>query len=46
MGFIPLWQELVILIVLTGLFFVLAKTSLAKMENLGKKEGRLTLKWQ
>ena len=46
MGFIPLWQELVILILLAGLFFLLAKYSLARMENLGKKEGRLTLKWQ
>lgn len=46
MGFIPLWQELVILIILTGAFFVLAKKSLAHMEKMGKREGRLTLKWQ
>ena len=46
MGFLPLWIELVVLVLLTGLFFGLAKVSLAKMENLGKKEGRLTLKWQ
>jgi ABC-2 type transport system permease protein len=46
MGFIPLWQELIILILLAGFFFLLAKYSLARMENLGKKEGRLTLKWQ
>jgi len=45
-GFLPIWLELVILIFLAGLFFLFAKYSLAKMEDLGKKEGRLTLKWQ
>jgi ABC-2 type transport system permease protein len=46
MGFFPLWIELAVLIILTGLFIMLARLALAKMEDLGKKEGRLTLRWQ
>ena len=45
-GFLPLWIELLILIFLSGLFLMLAKHSLAYMENLGKREGRLTMRWQ
>jgi ABC-2 type transport system permease protein len=45
-GFLPLWLELVILMMLSVLFMVLAKYSLAYMETLGKREGRLTMRWQ
>ncbi len=45
-GLLPLWVELVVLVILTGVFLVLARFSLNYMENLAKKEGRLTLKWQ
>jgi ABC-2 type transport system permease protein len=45
-GFIPVWQELTILVGLSVLFLVLAKYSLQHMENLGKREGRLTMRWQ
>ena len=46
LGLLPLWVELVVLIILTLVFLFLARRSLAFMENLAKKEGRLTLKWQ
>jgi len=45
-GFIPVWQELIILVGLSVLFMILAKYSLRYMENLGKREGRLTMRWQ
>ncbi|MDD4307693.1 MAG: ABC transporter permease [Thermoplasmata archaeon] len=45
-GFLPLWLELAILVALSVLFLFLAKYSLAYMENLGKREGRLTMRWQ
>ncbi|MBI5001370.1 MAG: ABC transporter permease [Euryarchaeota archaeon] len=45
-GFLPVWMELVVLIVLSLVFIVLAKYMLAYMEKLGKREGRLTMRWQ
>jgi len=45
-GFLPLWLELAILMMLSVLFLVLAKYCLEYMENLGKREGRLTMRWQ
>jgi len=45
-AFLPLWTEILILSVLSVLFLWLANLSLLKMETLGKKEGRLTLRWQ
>ena len=45
-GFLPLWVELLALMALSVIFMVLAKLSLDYMENLGKKEGRLTMRWQ
>ncbi|MCK5038749.1 MAG: ABC transporter permease [Thermoplasmata archaeon] len=45
-GFLPLWIELLCLIILSVVFLILAKYSLSYMENLAKREGRLTLKWQ
>jgi ABC-2 type transport system permease protein len=45
-GLMPVAWELAILVVLALGFLVLAKVSLGYMEELGKKEGRLTLRWQ
>ncbi len=45
-GFIPPVYELAVLILLSGIFLVLAHHFLNYMENLAKKEGRLTLRWQ
>lgn len=46
MGLLPVSWELVGLALLTVVYFVLALKALAKMEDLAKKAGRLTLKWQ
>jgi ABC-2 type transport system permease protein len=43
-GFLPLPWIPVVLVVLLALFLYLAHRSLAFMENLGKREGRLTLR--
>ncbi len=40
------WLHIVALIAFTAILFPLAKRSLNYMESLGKKEGRLTLRWQ
>jgi ABC-2 type transport system permease protein len=45
-AFLPVTTELAILSVLCVVFMILAKYSLAFMENLGKSTGRLTLRWQ
>jgi ABC-2 type transport system permease protein len=45
-AFLPLDQEIVILSVLSIAFLFLAQKALDYMENLAKKEGRLTLRWQ
>ncbi len=45
-GFLPLWVELLALMALSVVFMILAKLSLDYMEKLGKKEGRLTMRWQ
>ncbi len=45
-GFLPLWVELVCLVILSAMFLILAKLSLDYMEKLGKREGRLTMRWQ
>jgi ABC-2 type transport system permease protein len=45
-GFLPVDLEIVILAVLAVVFFFLARYLLDYMENLGKREGRLTLRWQ
>ncbi len=43
---LPVEVELGILVFLSVLFLFLAKFSLAKMENLARKKGGLTLRWQ
>ncbi len=45
-GFIPATYELVVLVMLSAAFLFLARYFLNYMENLAKKEGRLTLRWQ
>jgi len=45
-GFLPPWWELIILIGLAIGFIILARYALRYMEYLGKREGRLTLRWQ
>ncbi len=45
-GFLPVWIESIVLLVLCFVFFVLAKYMLDYMEMLGKRDGRLTMKWQ
>ncbi len=45
-GFLPVATELAILCVLAVMFLMLARYSLRYMENLGRREGRLTLRWQ
>jgi ABC-2 type transport system permease protein len=41
-----LWFNIVGLLILTAAIFPLSKITLAFMENLAKREGRLTLRWQ
>lgn len=45
-GFLPVEIELVALAILSVLFLFLARHSLRFMENLGRKTGRLTMRWQ
>ena len=45
-GLLPVTTELAILCVLAVAFLMLARYSLAFMEDLGRREGRLTLRWQ
>jgi ABC-2 type transport system permease protein len=40
------WVNVVVLIVFIVILLPLSKFALDFMENLGKKEGRLTLRWQ
>jgi ABC-2 type transport system permease protein len=45
-GFLPVWVEVAILIVLGVVFLVLARYSLARFERRAREEGRLTVRWQ
>jgi hypothetical protein len=45
-GFLPVDVEITILAVLAVVFFLLARYLLEFMETMGKREGRLTLRWQ
>jgi ABC-2 type transport system permease protein len=38
--------EVVILVLFTGMFVIVARRALGYMEALGKREGRLSLRWQ
>jgi len=45
-GLLPVWVEGGILVALSGMFLLLARAALAYLENLSKREGRLTQRWQ
>ncbi len=45
-GFLPVDVEAAVLVALAVAFIVLARYALAFMEDLGRREGRLTLRWQ
>jgi len=45
-GIADIWLDLVALVIFIIVLLPLAKFALNYMENLGKKEGRLTLRWQ
>jgi ABC-2 type transport system permease protein len=45
-GFLPVEIEIAALAILSVLFLFLARHSLHFMENLGRKTGRLTMRWQ
>lgn len=45
-GIVSVWPNVVALVIFILILLPLAKLSLSFMENLGKKEGRLTLRWQ
>jgi ABC-2 type transport system permease protein len=45
-GFVDVWFHIAALVVFTLVLLPLARWALRFMENLGKKEGRLTLRWQ
>jgi ABC-2 type transport system permease protein len=45
-GFGSVWVDVLLLVVFILILLPLAKFALNYMENLGKKEGRLTLRWQ
>jgi ABC-2 type transport system permease protein len=45
-GIADIWPNIVALVIFTIILLPLAKFALNYMENLGKKEGRLTLRWQ
>jgi ABC-2 type transport system permease protein len=45
-GLLPVRTEVAILAVLSVVFFVVARLALAHLENLSKREGRLTQRWQ
>lgn len=45
-GIADVWPNVVALLVFIAILLPLAKLALSYMENLGKKEGRLTLRWQ
>jgi ABC-2 type transport system permease protein len=45
-GIADIWPNIVALVIFTIVLLPLARFALNYMENLGKKEGRLTLRWQ
>ncbi|MEM2118815.1 MAG: ABC transporter permease [Candidatus Bathyarchaeia archaeon] len=45
-GIGSVWFNIVALVIFTAVLLPLAKLTLNHMENLGKREGRLTLRWQ
>jgi ABC-2 type transport system permease protein len=45
-GIRSVWPNIVALVIFILILLPLAKFALSYMENLSKKEGRLTLRWQ
>jgi ABC-2 type transport system permease protein len=45
-GFGSIWPDVIALVIFTLILLPLAKIALNYMEKLGKREGRLTLRWQ
>ena len=45
-GIASVWVDVISLVIFILILMPLAKLALNYMENLGKKEGRLTLRWQ
>jgi len=45
-GITDIWLDIVALVIFIIVLLPLARFALNYMENLGKKEGRLTLRWQ
>jgi ABC-2 type transport system permease protein len=45
-GIADIWLNVIVIIIFIAILLPLAKLALNYMENLGKKEGRLTLRWQ
>jgi ABC-2 type transport system permease protein len=45
-GIVTTWLDIVALVIFILVLMPLARFALGYMENLGKKEGRLTLRWQ
>lgn len=45
-GFLPVGAEISILALLSIVYFLMARFLLAKIEYIGRREGRLTLRWQ
>jgi hypothetical protein len=45
-GLVNIWVDVIALVVFILVLMPLARFALKFMENLGKKEGRLTLRWQ
>jgi ABC-2 type transport system permease protein len=43
---LPVWVEVLLLVVLAVLFLVLARLALGYLERVARKEGRLTVRWE
>ncbi len=46
LGFLPVWLEVAVLLVLAALFLAVARWCLAVVERKARREGRLTVRWQ
>jgi hypothetical protein len=45
-GMFPVWAEVTVLAVMAAGLFALARLSMAHLERLAKREGKLTQRWQ
>jgi ABC-2 type transport system permease protein len=44
-GLMPIWAEMIILVIMAAAFIALARTCLLRLERRARQEGRLTLRW-